>query len=97
MLPLEELMQSIKSHENDIRKVLLIGASAERVGEACKNVGFTNFEISTAQTMPEIVAQATELAQAGDAVVLSPGFPSFDMFTNFAVRGDKFREAVEAL
>lgn len=97
MLPLDELVESIKDHQKDIRKILFIGASGERVASACKEAGFTNFEVSTAQTMPEIVAQASTFAKAGDAVVLSPGFPSFDMFTNFAVRGEKFREAVEEL
>lgn len=96
-LNLTELVDSLKSHEQKIRKVLLIGASAERVAEACKAAGFTNYEISDAKTMPAIIKKAKELASAGDAVILSPGFPSFDMFQNFEDRGDMFREAVEEL
>ena len=37
------------------------------------------------------------LAQAGDVVLLSPAAASFDMFTDYAARGDAFRRAVEPL
>lgn len=97
MLPLEELIASIQSHEGDIRKLLLIGAAADRVAKECTENGLTNFEITEAKTMPEIVTQAAAFAQPGDVVILSPGFPSFDMFANFAERGKEFRRAVEKL
>jgi UDP-N-acetylmuramoylalanine--D-glutamate ligase len=43
------------------------------------------------------VAHATQLSQPGDAVILSPGTSSFDMYTGYAQRGDVFRDAVNAL
>ncbi len=48
-------------------------------------------------TLEEAVARAAQVAQAGDVVLLSPGGTSFDAFPNFAERGDRFRELVEAL
>ncbi len=96
-LPLEEMTDAFTKHASDIRKVLLIGASAERVAEACQAVNFTNFQVSDAKTIGTIVREATELAQSGDAVVLSPGFASFDMFKNFEDRGNQFRKSVEEL
>jgi UDP-N-acetylmuramoylalanine--D-glutamate ligase len=47
--------------------------------------------------MAEAVAHATQLSQPGDAVILSPGTSSFDMYTGYAQRGDVFRDAVNAL
>ncbi len=47
--------------------------------------------------MDEIVTKASQLAEDGDNVVLSPGFPSFDMFMNFEDRGVKFNEAIDKL
>jgi UDP-N-acetylmuramoylalanine--D-glutamate ligase len=47
--------------------------------------------------MADIVEGATSLAHSGDAVVLSPGFASFGLFTDFEDRGRKFNAAVEVL
>jgi UDP-N-acetylmuramoylalanine--D-glutamate ligase len=97
MLDLSHFGEAIKENEKGIRKVLLIGAAAERCAGVLKTQGFTNFTISAAKTMPEVVSEATKLARSGDAVVLSPAFASFDMFKNFEERGKAFNQAVEAL
>ncbi|HKU18869.1 MAG TPA: UDP-N-acetylmuramoyl-L-alanine--D-glutamate ligase [Candidatus Saccharimonadales bacterium] len=97
MLPLEQFAQTVLKHQHDIRTIILIGASAVRTGTALKAAGFTNFKISPAKAMDDIVAEARLHAHKGDSVVLSPGFASFDMFTNFEVRGNAFKKAVHAL
>lgn len=97
MLNLKPLTSAIRSNKSKIRHVLLIGAAADRSAAELKGVGYTNFTISTAVDMESIVQQATELAQTGDAVVLSPSFASYDMFKNFEERGQKFNEAVDLL
>jgi UDP-N-acetylmuramoylalanine--D-glutamate ligase len=96
MLPLVDFAATV-AQRRDIRTVLLIGQSAARVAEAFQHAGFNDFHISTAKEMSQIVAEATTLAKPGDAVVLSPGFASFDMFKNFEVRGLAFKETVHAL
>jgi UDP-N-acetylmuramoylalanine--D-glutamate ligase len=47
--------------------------------------------------MEEAVALAAELAQHGDAVVLSPACSSFDMFRDYAHRAEVYRAAVHEL
>ena len=47
--------------------------------------------------MADAVRFATELSRPGDAIVLSPGTSSFDMYTGYAQRGDVLREAVRSL
>jgi UDP-N-acetylmuramoylalanine--D-glutamate ligase len=96
-LDLDDLAAAFHRLQHQIRRILLVGASAPRTAAVLKQHGFTNFTLSNADKMATIVAEATGLADKGDAVVLSPGFASFDMFKNFEDRGQQFNEAVENL
>ena len=50
------------------------------------------------ESLEEAVKDAFEVAKSNKAVVLfSPGCASFDMFKNYADRGNKFKEIVESL
>jgi UDP-N-acetylmuramoylalanine--D-glutamate ligase len=53
--------------------------------------------VTLARSMQEAVDRARSLATPGSIVLLSPACASFDQFRNFEVRGDKFRELVQAL
>lgn len=97
MLPIEHFARAIKDHESDIRTVLLIGASGPRLAGELDKVDFRNYRIEPAKAMDEIVAKARSLATSGDAVLLSPGFASFDMFKNFEDRGLQFKDVVAKL
>jgi UDP-N-acetylmuramoylalanine--D-glutamate ligase len=44
--------------------------------------------------MAQAVKQAQQAASAGEIVLLSPGCASFDMYDNYAQRGDDFRQEV---
>ena len=54
-------------------------------------------QVSRAQTLQEAVQLASEVARDGDVVLLSPGGTSYDAYTDFAERGDHFRQLVTAL
>ena len=52
----------------------------------------------SAANIPEAVRLATDMARPGQAIVLSPGTSSFDMFAGgYVERGNAFRDAVLAL
>lgn len=97
MLDLQRFAQTVLDESPHIRHTLLIGQSADRMAENLTSVGYSNFTISRANNMTDIVAEAQQLAEPGDAVVLSPGFPSFDMFKNFEDRGKQFNAVVASL
>ena len=48
----------------------------------------------TAASMDDAVRAAADLAEAGDAVLLSPGCASFDWYRSYGERGDDFQRAV---
>ena len=78
------------------RALVLIGEARELIREAAVAHG-ARYPIASAESMEEAVAVASELARAGDAVVLSPACSSYDMFENFGQRGMAFRAAVAQL
>jgi UDP-N-acetylmuramoylalanine--D-glutamate ligase len=97
LLPLEHFGEFIKNEAKNIKQILLIGASKERTAEMLDLAGVTKYKLSNATTMQEVISDAVTLAHSGDAIVLSPGFASFDMFSNFEERGKKFKEIVNSL
>jgi UDP-N-acetylmuramoylalanine--D-glutamate ligase len=75
------------------RAVVLIGESAPKLEAALAGA----LPLSRAASMREAVVSAALAAQPGDAVLLSPACASFDMFRDYAHRGDVFAEAVREL
>ncbi|PID31378.1 UDP-N-acetylmuramoyl-L-alanine--D-glutamate ligase [Candidatus Saccharibacteria bacterium] len=65
-----------------------ISAIGERRGALCHRVD---------GRMDQVVAEAKQLAQSGDVVILSPASASFDQYKNYADRGEQFIAAVKAL
>ena len=72
------------------RGLVLIGEDAARIAAACAGV----LPIVLADSMQQAVDAALAMAQRGDAVVLSPACASFDMFRNYAHRGEEFQDCV---
>ncbi len=74
------------------RAVVLLGEAAETLEAALGGV----LPVRRVRDMAQAVEVAAELAQPGDAVLLSPACASFDMFEGFAARGEAFMRAVQA-
>ena len=75
------------------RAVVLLGRDAELLADALGDAA----PLIRVKTLEEAVQRAAELAEAGDAVLLSPACASLDMFKNFEERGRLFAQAVEGL
>ena len=74
-------------------QVVLIGRDAPIIEQAV--AGATR--ITHANSMQDAVNKALQLANSGDAILLSPACASFDMFKNYEDRGEKFCAAVQEL
>ena len=82
--------------KSNVRQVIAIGITAEKIADLLKSRGFTNI-ITGLRTMPEIVAAARKAAQPGNVVLLSTGCASFGLFKDYKERGNQFKAAVREL
>ena len=96
---LSELIKKItKMPEQELRKVILMGAESEKLAQKLISSGFERFINLGAKTnMQEVVKTAFENAKSGDVVILSPAHASFDMFKSYVDRGEQFVENVNLL
>ncbi len=79
-------------HEK-VKQVLLIGEATEKMDEVFRP-GVTTEKM---ESLVAAVQRAKEIANQGDTVLLAPGCASFDMFANYAQRGEFFKQAVAEL
>jgi UDP-N-acetylmuramoylalanine--D-glutamate ligase len=77
--------------ENYGRAAVLIGEAAP----AIQQVLLGRLPLARADDMAAAVQQSAQFAQRGDKVLLSPACASFDMFNNYAHRGEVFAAAVQ--
>ena len=90
-----EYEEWIQSFEGKVKYLVLLGQTREKIADAARRVGFE--EIILVDTLEEAVKTCVDLAQPGEAVLLSPACASWGMFKNYEERGDKFKELVNAL
>ncbi len=76
------------------RAVMLIGRDAPVIRDTLAETGVP---LADHATLEAAVHAAAELAEPGDAVLLSPACASLDMFRNYAHRAEVFRAAVDAI
>jgi UDP-N-acetylmuramoylalanine--D-glutamate ligase len=77
-----------------VKHVVLMGETSTELAFHCSAF---RIEHTICVTLAEAVRRASELARAGDNVLLSPGFASFDMFRGYADRGEQFEQLVREL
>lgn len=86
----ESLIPEIK---NRVRKMILMGEARQKMKKELGSLTKTVL----AENMEEAVKLASESAVAGDVVLLSPACSSFDMFKDYAERGEVFVRAVKKI
>jgi UDP-N-acetylmuramoylalanine--D-glutamate ligase len=75
------------------KHVVLIGEMADRIFQTWSKV----VPCSRAKSLSTAVDLARQHSLPGEVVLFSPGTSSFDMFKNYADRGNQFREIVQEL
>lgn len=84
------LKHSLRKH---VKQVVAIGEASREITDTLN----ATVPIKTAVSMKDAVTCARDCATKNDIVLLSPACTSFDMYNNYAERGDDFRTAVKEL
>jgi UDP-N-acetylmuramoylalanine--D-glutamate ligase len=74
-----------------VKALVLLGETKERLAEVWEGLA----PAYLAADMAEAVKRAANLASPGEVVLLSPACASFDMFRDYAHRGETFQKAVK--
>ncbi|MCE2983299.1 MAG: UDP-N-acetylmuramoyl-L-alanine--D-glutamate ligase [Parachlamydia sp.] len=81
----------IEPFKNKVKCICAIGQAAGKIeSQLAHAIPVTSFA-----TLEEAVSGAARLALKGEAVLLSPGCASYDMFKDYAHRGDVFQQYVK--
>ena len=91
-IPFDEWVSHFKGK---VKEIELIGTTAKTIAETCDRAGFKDYHMCN--SLEEAIDRAYEMADSGDAVLLSPACASWDMFKSFEERGDIFKEYVRKL
>jgi UDP-N-acetylmuramoylalanine--D-glutamate ligase len=95
-IPFEPLA---KEGYKKIKKLILLGDTKHSIKAVFDNLAVENsvdIPMYIVDSFEEAVDKARKISESGDYVVLSPACASFDMFPNFEVRGNRFRELVNS-
>lgn len=77
--------------QHKIKAVVTFGEEGERISETANRYGVTTANF---RRFDEAVRYACERNEGGDVVLLSPACSSFDEFSSYKERGERFKEIV---
>ena len=96
-IPFEVLGKEVQDH---VKTLVLTGHTAEKIQKAVvESEGYQagHPSILMEPDFKQAVLKASQAAEEGDVVILSPACASFDHFKNFAQRGQTFKAIVNEL
>ena len=82
----------IESFGDKVRWLVLVGQTADQIEMTARKHGFDH--IVRSSSFEEAVKKARDLAEPGNAVLLSPACASWGMFKNYEERGHIFKDIV---
>jgi UDP-N-acetylmuramoylalanine--D-glutamate ligase len=82
-----------KHFSGKVKQIIAIGAAAPKIYSELHPY----FNIKIVDSLASAVEVAASAARRGDCVLLSPGCSSYDMFRNYAHRGEEFQRHVQSI
>ncbi len=85
---------SIVPHLKHVRRIVSFGETKNKISEFAKANGVESIIVDN---LKEAVINAYQKSKEGDVILLSPACASWDQYKDFEVRGNEFKEIVNAL
>jgi len=85
----------IENFGTKVKKIVLMGATADKIAECANKHGFNAIE--KVESMKEAVKICADEAKPGEYVLLSPACASWGMFKDYEERGRIFKDCVREL
>ena len=82
------------AQQKKVKAIICLGNNNKKIKDSFKNVVDI---IEDANDMNEAVKKSYNIAESGDAVLLSPACASFDLYENYEHRGSEFKKMVRSL
>jgi len=90
----EDYTSLVNQMKSKVKHAYIFGEMARTLSDILQKEGFP---FTIAENMRQAVSDAFEMAEDGDVVLLSPAGASFDLYRNYAERGDDFVNVVKSL
>lgn len=87
--------EMVESFRDKVRCVVLLGTTARDIDAAIQR--YYPLPTTRVNSLEEAVRAAARQAKPGDTVLLSPACASWDMYPNFEVRGEEFKQLARKL
>ncbi len=82
-----------KPFAKKVRHVVAMGEAAEKIAQDLA----PDYQVPIVSSLEDAVIHSKNIAQEGEVILLSPGCSSYDMFRDYAHRGDEFKRIVYLL
>lgn len=79
------------SQKPNLKKLICFGSDGQKIFDCAKSF---EMDVEVFDKFEDAVKFSNQIAEEGDFVLLSPACASFDEFSSYAERGDKFKEIV---
>lgn len=85
----------INAFNGKVKHLFVYGETAEKLLETANRLNFKS--VTKVNDLEEAVNAAYNISIAGDTILLSPACASWDMYKNFELRGEHFKDIVSKL